>query len=67
MALTPLKELSNDKLLKRGVVSIISMTTPYLVYTGLLSGSVTVGKHVSEHILNKVTEEPKPESSENEQ
>ena len=62
-----MEELSKDNLLKRDVDSIISTITPYLPYIDLLSGGVTVGKHVSKHMLNKLTEEPKPESSENEQ
>lgn len=40
----------NDKLLRRDVEGIISsITPPFLPFTGL-SGGITVGKHVSEHV-----------------
>ena len=40
-------ELKRDKLLKRGVERLVSSITPYIPYLGLLSGGITVGKHVS--------------------
>ena len=40
------KELVNDKLLKRDVKSVVEKLSPYLPYLGILSGGVTVGKHV---------------------
>ena len=40
------KELTNDKLLKRDVKSVVEKISPYLPYLGILSGRVTVGKHV---------------------
>ena len=43
-------ELSRDKLLRRGVQGIISSITPFLQYNGLLSGSITVGRHASYHM-----------------
>ena len=40
------KKLVNDKLLKRDVKSVVEKLCPYLPYLGILSGGVTVGKHV---------------------
>ena len=40
------KELIKDKLLKRDVKSVVEKLSPYLPYLGILSGGVTVGKHV---------------------
>ena len=40
------KEFGNDKLLKRDVKSVVEKVSPYLPYLGILSGGVTVGKHV---------------------
>lgn len=48
----------------RNIESIISMITPYFPYLSLFYIGVTVGKHVSKHMYNKVSKEPKPESSE---
>ena len=49
-------ELSKNKLLRRNVENISSLT-PFLPYISLLSGSITVGKHVSKLMYNKVSEE----------
>ena len=43
------KELVNDKLLKKDVKSLVEKLTPFLPYLGILSGGVTVGKHVVKH------------------
>ena len=40
------KELEKDKLLKRDLKSVVEKLSPYLPYLGILSGGVTVGKHV---------------------
>lgn len=40
------EDLTKDKQLKRDVENIISSITPYLPHIGLLSGGVTIGKHV---------------------
>ena len=40
------KDLSKDKLLGRDVKNIVGKLTPFLPYLGLLSGGITVGKHV---------------------
>ena len=40
------KELVKDKLLKRDVKSVVEKLSPYLPYLGILSGGITVGKHV---------------------
>ena len=40
------KELIKDKLLKCDVKSVVEKLSPYLPYLGILSGGVTVGKHV---------------------
>ena len=40
------KELVNDKLLRKDVKSIVEKLTPFLPYLGILSGGVTVGRHV---------------------
>ena len=45
-------ELKKDELLRR-VNNLVASLTPYIPYLGLLSGSITVGKHVSKHMLNK--------------
>ena len=43
------KELRRDKLLRRDVKSIIERFTPFLPFLGIISGGVTVGKHVIKH------------------
>ena len=40
------KELQNDKLLRKDVKSVVEKITPFLPYLGILSGGVTVGRHV---------------------
>ena len=40
------KELIKNKLLKRDVKSVVEKLSPFLPYLGILSGGVTVGKHV---------------------
>ena len=40
------KDLEKDKLLKRDVQNIIERITPHLPCLGLISGGITVGKHV---------------------
>ena len=40
------KELSKDKLLRRDVKFLVEKVTPWLPYLGILSGGITVGKHV---------------------
>ena len=40
------KELSKDKLLRRDVKFLVEKVTPYLPYLGIISGGITVGKHV---------------------
>ena len=40
------KELVRDKLLKRDVKSVVEELNPYIPYLGILSGGITVGKHV---------------------
>ena len=43
------KELRADKLLRRDVKSIVERFTPFLPFLGIISGGVTVGKHVIKH------------------
>ena len=40
------KDLSKDKLLRRDVKFLVEKVTPFLPYLGILSGGITVGKHV---------------------
>ena len=40
------KDLLKDKLLKRDVKNLVEKLTPFLPCLGLLSGGITVGKHV---------------------
>ena len=40
------KQLSKDKLLRRDVKFLVEKVTLYLPYLGILSGGITVGKHV---------------------
>ena len=40
------KDLGKDKLFRRDVKNIVERFTPYLPYLGLVSGGITVGKHV---------------------
>ena len=40
------KDLIKDKLLRRDVKNIVEKVTPFLPCIGLLSGGITVGKHV---------------------
>ena len=43
------EELKADKLLRRDVKSIVERFTPFLPFLGIISGGVTVGKHVIKH------------------
>ena len=43
------KELKNDKLLIRDVKKIVERFMPFLPFLGIISGGVTVGKHVIKH------------------
>ena len=47
------KELQNDKLLRRDVKKLVERFTPFLPFLEIISGGVTVGKHV---IKNKTSE-----------
>ena len=40
------KDIGKDKLLRRDVKLLVERVTPFLPYLGLLSGGITVGKHV---------------------
>ena len=42
-------DLKKDKLLRRDVKSIVERFTPFLPFLGIISGGVTVGKHVIKH------------------
>ena len=55
------KELVRDKLLKRDVKSVVGELTPYLPYLGILSGGITVGKHV----IKKRAKKTKSQNSQN--
>lgn len=46
-------ELKKDELLRHDATNLVSSLTPYIPYLGFLSGVITVGKHVSAHIINK--------------
>ena len=48
-------ELLKDELLRRDVANLVSSQTPYIPYLGFLSGGITVGKYVSNHVMNKTT------------
>ena len=52
------KDLIKDKLLKRDVKNLVERVTPFLPCIGLLSGGITVGKHV---VKKKYTKEEKKE------
>ena len=43
------KKLKADKFLRSDVKSIIERFTPFLPFLGIISGGVTVGKHVIKH------------------
>ena len=48
------KELCENKLLKKDLKRIVGYVTPYIPLVGILSGGVTVGKHVlSSKIVEK--------------
>ena len=51
------KELSKDKLLRRDVKFLVEKVTPYLPYLGILSGGITVGKHVFKKKYNSEEKE----------
>ena len=55
------KELAKDKLLKRDVKFLVEKLTPFLPYLGLLSGAVTVGKHVVKKKYSNNTDEKEEE------
>ena len=46
-------DLKKDELLRGDVNNLVSSLTPYIPYLGFVSWGITVGKHVSNHILNK--------------
>ena len=50
------KDLSIDKLLKRDVKNLVEKLTPFLPYLGLVSGGITVGKHVVKKKYSKEEE-----------
>ena len=47
------KELEENDLLRKDIKNLISYVTPYIPFIGLLSGGITIGKHV---ISSKVTQ-----------
>ena len=49
------EELKKHDLLRRDVTNLVSSITPYLPYSGFLSGGITVEKHVSNHMYNKAS------------
>ena len=51
------KELTNDKLLKKDVKSVVERLTPFLRYLGILSGGITVGRHVVKSESRKKVDE----------
>lgn len=42
-------ELKKDSLLRRDLASITRYVAPFLPFMGILSGSVTTGKHIFSH------------------
>ena len=52
------KELVKDKLLKRDVKNVVEKLSPYIPYLGILSGGITVGKHVVKKQFEQKTNEP---------
>ena len=46
-------ELNKDELLRGDVIDLVLSLTPYIPYLGFLSGGITVGKHISAHMMNK--------------
>ena len=52
------KDLAKDKLLKRDVKNLVERVTPFLPYLGLVSGGITIGKHV---VKKRYSEEKKEE------
>ena len=53
------KDLTKDKLLRRDVKNLVEKVTPFLPYLGLLSGGITVGKHVVKKKFTNNTDEKK--------
>ena len=51
-------ELKKGELLRRDVVNLVGSLTPYIPSLRLLSGGITVGKHVSNHMMNKTEKQP---------
>ena len=56
-------ELKKDNLLRRDVSNLVSSLTPYIPHLGFLSGGITVGKHISSHMINKTKPPETPETS----
>lgn len=46
-------ELKKDELLRRDINGLMSYLIPYIPYLNVLSASITMGKHVSSHMVNK--------------
>ena len=55
------KELEENSLLKKDIKNLVSYVTPYIPLIGILSGGITVGKHV---ISSKVTQSGEPKEEE---
>ena len=53
------KDLTKDKLLKRDVKNLVEKITPFLPYLGIISGGITVGKHVVKKKYSVEEEEEK--------
>ena len=51
------KKLQKDKLLKREVQRVIALQTPYILAIGILSGGITIGKHIFNHVWQKANNE----------
>ena len=52
------KDLVKDKLLRRDVKLLVEKVTPFLPYLGIVSGGITIGKHV---VKKRYKEEEKKE------
>ena len=56
------KELQKDRMLKSDIESIVKQVTPFLPFLGILSGGITTGKHVFNHMNKDTSNTPEQDS-----
>ena len=52
-------ELRKNDLLKSDVIKVVENISPYIPFSGLLSGGITTGRHIYDHKKNENNNEAK--------